>query len=327
MKKLLIASALTLQVFSEAPATKTIRTTSAERSAWLTGPLLCPSYSVVSKGGYNVEPYFFAITSYAEYDKNWSKKKIDKIKQAYNYTLIQLGLTDRFNVSFSPQFYYQSHRNHTAANIGDLILESYFLALEEDTQGALPGITLGFKANVPLGRYRNLSPDGFVSEAIGGGSWRPTVAFTIGKQIHLSDIHFLVARAFFGWQLKNSFPASGFHAYGGGYGTIGTLTMGTQYTTIVSFEYSFSRHGAFACDLQWQHSNKITFKGEDGYINFDRTIKASNGVPSSEQLSLAPALEYNFNQSVGLIAGCWFTLAGRNALAFFCPTIALNIEY
>lgn len=319
--------AIGLSLFADTPFKKIAQMPATQEGAWFTGPLLCPSYSVVPKGSYNVEPYFFIVTNYAEYDANWKPKKIDKIRQAYSYTLIQLGLTDRFNVSFSPQFYYQSHRNHTAANIGDLILESYFLALAEDYHSATPGITLGFKVDVPLGRYRNLSPNGFISEAIGGGSWRPTLAFSIGKQIHFSDVHYLTARAYFGWQIKNKFQASGFHAYGGGYGTLGTLTMGNQYTGIVSFEYSFSRHGVFACDFQYQHTNKITFNGTPGYIDFDRTIPASNGVPSTEQLSMAPAFEYNFNANVGVIAGVWFSILGRNALAFFSPTIALNIEY
>jgi hypothetical protein len=35
--------------------------------------------------------------------------------------------------------------------------------------------------------------------------------------------------------------------------------------------------------------------------------------PSCIQVGLAPAIEYNFSDEVGLIAGSWFTILGRNS--------------
>jgi hypothetical protein len=34
------------------------------------------------------------------------------------------------------------------------------------------------------------------------------------------------------------------------------------------------------------------------------------------QISFAPEVEYNFSQSSGLLAGVWFTVAGKNSSAF-----------
>jgi hypothetical protein len=49
-----------------------------------------------------------------------------------------------------------------------------------------------------------------------------------------------------------------------------------------------------------------------------------NGGPSSSQYSLAPAIEYNWSQNIGLIGGVWFTVAGQNISQFNSIVIALN---
>jgi hypothetical protein len=46
---------------------------------------------------------------------------------------------------------------------------------------------------------------------------------------------------------------------------------------------------------------------------------------ASRTWSLAPAIEYNFNSRVGIIAGAKFTVAGRNATAVVIPVAAVNI--
>jgi hypothetical protein len=45
----------------------------------------------------------------------------------------------------------------------------------------------------------------------------------------------------------------------------------------------------------------------------------------SHTWSLAPAIEYNFNSRVGVIAGAKLTVAGRNATAVVIPVVAVNI--
>jgi hypothetical protein len=295
--------------------------------AWNTGPLLCPTFQLCAKGTYNIEPYMYINAIYGTYNDKWNESSQDYIVQAYSYNLIQIGLSDYFNVSLSPQFFYQTYNNYSVANIGDLPLQAYFGLIKDDPESKIPGMLIGVKSTVPLGRYKNLSPEGAVADAIGGGSWRPTVDIAVGKQIHLGGTRFLIVRSYFAYQFLNNFKVQGFNAYGGGYKSKGIMKMGAQYTFIASFEYAFSRHGVFAFDFNYQHNNKMTFRGEGGYIDINNTIISIGGIPSSDQLSIAPALEYNFNANVGLIAGVWFSIAGRNAQAFYCPTFALNIQY
>jgi hypothetical protein len=51
------------------------------------------------------------------------------------------------------------------------------------------------------------------------------------------------------------------------------------------------------------------------------------GTPSTSLLTLAPAIEYNFTQTIGVIVGSWFTLKGRNANRFVSAAAALNYYF
>jgi len=48
---------------------------------------------------------------------------------------------------------------------------------------------------------------------------------------------------------------------------------------------------------------------------------------SSEVFTLAPAVEYNWSSSMGVIVGTVFTAAGRNASANIVPVAAINMVF
>lgn len=107
----------------------------------------------------------------------------------------------------------------------------------------------------------------------------------------------------------------GINTYGGDVTTRGTVYPGNNLTLFSAIELSITQNFVFACDLVASFTDKSRFKG---------TTIAQNHLPSSAQISLAPAFEYNFSAGLGLIFGSWFTLTGRNANQFFSGVIALN---
>lgn len=117
----------------------------------------------------------------------------------------------------------------------------------------------------------------------------------------------------------------GFNTYGGARNTRGVVYPGNTFTADAAIQYNFTKQWAFACDLIYGHGNKNRFSGKRG-TNRDGT-KANMTAPSNEQWSLAPAIEYNFSQTLGLIAGPWFTFAGRNSAQFASGVIALNMYF
>jgi len=69
-------------------------------------------------------------------------------------------------------------------------------------------------------------------------------------------------------------------------------------------------------DIVYNHFNKTRFTG--------KTI-LPNTRPSAELFSIAPALEYNWNENIGIIGGTWLSLIGRNTASFTNAVIAFNI--
>ena len=72
--------------------------------------------------------------------------------------------------------------------------------------------------------------------------------------------------------------------------------------------------GYFRLDNVYIHANKNRFSGKAGFAPSGEPAVIK--WPSTEQLSFAPAIEYNFNENCGLIAGSWFSAAGRNSWEF-----------
>ena len=70
-------------------------------------------------------------------------------------------------------------------------------------------------------------------------------------------------------------------------------------------------------------SGPNTFKGTPGKTS-DNQI-ASVGGKQIYQLSLAPAIEWNFNPNLGLIFGSWFSIYGKNCDRFESYVLSLVV--
>jgi hypothetical protein len=62
-----------------------------------------------------------------------------------------------------------------------------------------------------------------------------------------------------------------------------------------------------------------------GLIGTSTTFQ--NRSPSRSVYSVAPAVEYNFNDRFGIVAGVQFSVAGRNNDAFVAPQVAFNMVF
>jgi hypothetical protein len=181
----------------------------------------------------------------------------------------------------------------------------------------LPAVKLRLGVNVPLGKYQKLSPDKQGTDLGGSGNWLPSVGLVFGRLLHFTGIHFLSLRYLIAYGVPLPLGVKGINSYGGAVHTKGTVYPGNVFLNLVGMEFSLTQRWVLACDFQYQHNNKNRFSGHSG--------GKAPLAPSSEQASIAPALEYNWSNNVGVIGGTWFTLAGRNATKFMQWVIAINI--
>jgi hypothetical protein len=289
----------------------------SEPSPWFTGPLLAPSAHTIPQGHVNLQPYFFYTVNTGIYTNHWHPKSIPNF---YNSTLqipTQVGITKFMDFQLTPQMVWNKVKRQNYIDIGDLPFVAGFQLALDVVGGWQPAVKFRLGANIPTGKYDHLKRNKLGTDSTGSGSWLPTVGLAFSKLLHLGNgIHFLDARLFFNYEIGTPAYVKGLSSYGGGKGTRGKVFPGNTFTIDAAIECNLTQEWVIALDGVYVHNNKTRFSGKTTY---------PIGPPSGEQFSLAPAVQYNWSQYLGVIGGVWFTVAGRNAARFTSGVIAINI--
>ncbi|MBI2742749.1 MAG: hypothetical protein HYX48_02390 [Chlamydiales bacterium] len=289
---------------------------------WFTGPLLSSSPHIVPLGYINFEPYLVAQNYYGEYDKNWHPHSTPRTQTITPIFFFQMGLTKDLDFQFNPQFFYQQSQGASATRLGDTSVALDYQLLWDKKGEWWPAIKLFVREFFPTGKYQHFDPKKNFTDDAGAGVFETDFGVVIGRIVHLTGIHYLSPRFTFIYGVSSNVHLEGFNNYGGGFGTKGTAKVGSTFTTVFGTELNISKNWALAVDIAYLYGNKTTFHGKRGF-NADGT-QAVVGGPSFNQVSVAPALEYNFSEEVGIIAGAWFTVAGRNDFEFASGVLAIN---
>ncbi len=291
---------------------------------WFTGPLIAPSGYTVKAGDFNIEPYLYFYVYNGSYDQHWKPHSTPNFYSTRFQVQAKMGIVQGLDFHIYPQAFYNETQGHHYANIGDLPLGFSIQLLRSGIDKAWPAIKLTLRASVPIGKYQHLHAEKLKTDAIGSGSWAPAVSLVFSKLYHTSERHYLDTRLVFNYQFGTPVHVKGFNSYGGGPRTRGTVHPGNNLFIDGSIQYNMSQRWVVACDLYYIHYNRNKFSGKAGTDSFG--APNVNTGPSGEQLSLAPAIEYNWSKNLGLIGGVWFTLAGRNTSRFVTGVVALNIH-
>jgi len=327
MKKILVFLVLPVLLFARKGTIEQPKTGETKITPWFTGPLLAPATNVVGEGAYNIEPYLYATKNPAIYNKHWGS--VD-IPTQWNLTLevpFWIGLTDWCDISFAPSLIW----NHKAIGggswaQGDLMANVHFQLWHQNWSDSawLPSIKIGFSEAVPTGKYRNLNPRKFTTDLGGTGSWVSSCELVLGQVLQVSGYQF------FSWRVAGhcSFFSSvvhvkGYDAYGGGLGANGRIKPGLNGGFDLGLEYSVSRNWAFALDVTgyWQARAKFNGYGGTDFLFGTPTVVARS---SATVYTVAPAVEYNWNENLGIITGLWFTVAGKKISKFYSYIFAVN---
>ncbi len=276
------------------------------KEQWLTGTLLTPFEEAIPKGSYVFDFYFYNTADIGEYNSHWhtisSRNYYSLIPSIYFF----YGITDRLTLSFFPAVQYTTTDGTSGFGFQDLPCALSYQILQRNTWDYFPGILLSIMETFPAGKYKNLNPHKLYTDQTGDGSFITTFVLTF------YDVYCLGGQYFapyidIEYDLWSNISVTGYNTYGGGYGTHGKLSGGDNLDFYFGFEYSFTRHFVLSFDFEYTHKNRLSFSGKQ---------TAFTGRASSEQFSIAPAIEYDFNEYFGINTGLWFTLAGRNTPQF-----------
>ncbi|MBU6384081.1 MAG: hypothetical protein KGQ49_03210 [Verrucomicrobia bacterium] len=294
-------------------AETTYRQAKSMFNPWYTGPLVTPSASMMAPGSANIQPYLFVTGSWATYNSH--RHTVDNKHNLYSVQLnplLQVGITDTMDVILSTAGIVNWQDGHNGGGFNDLVITIGFPITRETLY--VPRMKFTIAETFPTGKYQHLSTNGLGLNATGGGSYQTTFGFATGKVIWWTYPHPMNLRAFVGYTIPTDVHVKDFNTYGGGFDTNGTVRPGNKLSADFGMEFSFTQRWVFAMDVVYVATNMTHFHGNPGHTADGGVAIVGNGY--SDNLSLAPAFEYNWNDNLGIVTGVQFSVYGRNSNVF-----------
>lgn len=290
---------------------------------WFTGPLLCPAGYVVPVGHVNVQPYYYLTYTSESYSNSWKSQSIQKLCTEVLQLPIKFGVIEKMDFGIVPQVIGQHRKGKSSWGIADGIISAGFQLINAKVSDRWPALKLAMRASIPVGKYKNLDPKKLRTDIHGTGNYYPSIGLVGTKLYHLKGIHYLEFRfaSFYGF--ATNVNVKGYSLYNAYSVKKGSVKPGDLVTATGSIQYNFTKNWALACDVFYRHQYKAKYQGS--FSSIDPIVKANH--KSSDNISLAPAIEYNFSQTVGIIGGCWLSVAGRNSLNFTSGVLSLNAYF
>jgi hypothetical protein len=275
----------------------------AMQSARWTGPLLASNAETLPRGHIYTEPYFFDVISGGDHHPGSSG-------------FYQYGLTDNFTIGVQPFFSLGTQKYNRDVAIGDLKLLSQLRVSHFTAEHRVPSVALVMNLIVPTGKDDHLRA---LKEGHGSGSFAPEVGVNVQQYFLLGNGRLLRAR----FNLLKNFPlrhdVSGRSVFGTDAGFRGRAKPGSKTSVIAGVEYSVTREWVLAFDVERDQWDRTEVAGRDAS---GALVKQTS--PKSWNVGFAPAVEYNWSDRAGIIAGVWIVPKGHNTQSSVTPAIAIQ---
>lgn len=277
---------------------------------WFTGPLLAPSPPPPAHDRFAIEPYLLMSRGAGAFDQNGAfaarPKDGDRLIE---FTVFKYGLTDNLALQLLPGF---ARAPDGASGFTDLPVQvEYRWFGRTDTGFWHPSLTTTFSVIIPVGPYQHLrdAADGF-----GAGAYRASGQVLLQSLFTtFGHAHRMRAWATFARPLE-SVGVAGISSYGTAAGYSGIALPGASSEFGIADEFGLDQRWALALDVVQDFAKPPHLSG------------LPPG-PGSSSFILAPAIEYNFADWIGVIAGVQVTAAGHNTSAPLVPQVAVNMFF
>lgn len=289
---------------------------------WYTGSLLPPTATTLYPGQLFIQPYLNFNNTLGKYRNNRNVEDKPNKLTIQSLTLVQFGIAPRFDFEVIPTFQWSRRQGSSSAGLGDTRALLGTQIVYQKMNSWQPDLRFAIGTIFPTGKYENLNPRKKGTDDRGNGAYGGFINLVTQKTFFWLPMHPIRIRIANEFTFFTSVDVQGLNSYGGGINTQGSIYPGKRYTGIFSVELSLSQNWVLAFDLQYRARAKTKFQGNKG---LDENGKAAEvGSLASQQISLAPAVEYNFSEKIGLIAGAWFTAYGKNTNKFANGMVSLT---
>jgi hypothetical protein len=290
--------------------------TQSRDDAWWTGPLLAASPGSLTPGHFLIEPYLFDAIPQGHYDNDGNRRPVPHANDFGSQSYLLYGLTDKVGVGLIPRFAFNDlgeGRSSSKVGMGDVTVQAQYGLTRFHEGSWLPTTAFVLQETLPVGKYDQLGDR--PANGFGAGTYSTNLALYSQYFFWMPNGRILRTRLDVSYSISGSAGVRDVSVYGTDEGFRGRARPGNVTVVNAAGEYSLTRNWVLAMDIVYEHDGSTHVYGS----GFD----ANSG--TAHTWSLAPAIEYNFNSRVGIIAGAKFTVAGRNATAVVIPVAAVNI--
>jgi hypothetical protein len=292
----------------------------AVQAQWFTGSLEAPSPALPKAGLFAFEPYVIYQGNSGEYGSNGDHHSVPNDTSLIDSVeVLKYGITDRLSVEALPSFAHVWNDQSNFTGLGDLPVELEYRFNDEDNKTGFPSITGSLGMTFPTGDYNHLSNS---LDGLGSG------AYTLKEGILAQSLfdswgHHPMRFRFYAeaFEPVANVPLGDISSYGTSEGFRGNAMPGFSSVLGIGAGYGLDQRWVLAFDVVQNFANGAQVRGTVGGAS------ANANLPSSASTAIAPAVEYNWSDSIGVIAGVEFTVAGRNTASYVSPQIALAMSF
>jgi Putative MetA-pathway of phenol degradation len=284
--------------------------------AWWTGPMLAPSAATLPRGHFLIEPYLYDVI--ASHSNGFG-----------SLTYLNYGVADRVTVGLIPTAGFNRVSNGPSSSrvgVGDLTLQAQYRLTRVHAGSGLPTISVAVQETLPTGTYNRLGDR--PSDGLGNGAYTTTLALYSQTYFWLPNGRILRMRLNVSRSLSNNVNVEDVSVYGTEAGFRGHAKPGSAFLIDASWEYSLTRRWVLALDATYSHNGNTR---ATGYVPVSNDAQNSVGVRldsgSRDGFALAPAIEYSWKPSLGVLLGIRLIPATHNIHATITPAVALNFVH
>jgi hypothetical protein len=268
-----------------------------------------------------VEPYFIYTANKGIYDDQGRYHATSgNLDQSQLLVVLKYGLTERLSIEALPSVTNALQSGSTATGIGDLPVELEYRLIDENDKTGAPSMTAELGVSLPTGAYQHLH---LPVDAFGSGAYMLKEGLLFQSLFETSGNHPVRIRGYVAaYQPLSRVNLGDVSAYGTSQGFQGRVLPGNSAVVGIGAGYAFTQRWVAAIDIVENYADGFKLNG----TNSDGGLVASRS-PYSTSLGLAPAIEYNWSGTMGVIAGVEFSAGGHNTPAYVAPQIALSMAF
>lgn len=295
----------------------------ARADAWWTGPLLASNAETLPKGHVLIEPYLYDTIRSGRFTTVGARVTEPREHTFTSLTYLYYGATNRLQLGLIPRFDVKARGSGARGSsplAGDFSLQAQYRLTAFSPETTIPTISLVLMETLPTGRYDRL--DTSHQDAFGSGTSTMTAGVYSQHLAWLPNSRLLRTRLNLSYSWSETAIVEGHSVYGTPTGFSGRARPARSVVAIAAAEYSMTQRWVLALDVYYEHDGDTRVRGKVGGSAAASVYDSHTG--SSYYVAMAPAVEFNWNANIGIIAGVQFLVAGCNTAATLTPQIAIN---